>query len=154
MTGIRTRIATVCRLLNDHDANYLLVGAAAMVVWGTSRATNDIDILIEPTAENAERVLEALGQLPFNVADDILPTDVIDRPVTAVGDTPKVDILTRAWDLHFAAAATRTTEFFVEGVSVPVASLDDLIASKRTGRPQDTADILVLEEIKRLRGLA
>ncbi len=42
--------------------------------------------------------------------------------------------------------------FTVETVKIPTASIDHLIASKRTGRLQDAADIEVLEEIKRLRG--
>jgi hypothetical protein len=40
----------------------------------------------------------------------------------------------------------------VDGVSIPVISLEDLIETKRTGRLQDAADIEVLEEIRRLRG--
>lgn len=44
-------LAQVCRLLNDEEARYLVVGAVAMQLWGTTRATRDIDILIEPTIE-------------------------------------------------------------------------------------------------------
>ena len=36
--------------------------------------------------------------------------------------------------------------------TVPLIGLEDLIATKRTGRPLDAADIEVLEEIRRLRG--
>ena len=57
MTPQASRVAQVCRLLNDEDARYLVVGAIAMQLWGTTRATRDIDILIEPTIENATRVL-------------------------------------------------------------------------------------------------
>lgn len=46
---------------------------------------------------------------------------------------------------------TDSESFEVEGVEIPTVSLDDLMALKRTGRPQDTADLVVLEEIKRLR---
>ena len=45
------------------------------------------------------------------------------------------------------------TSFDVEGIAVPTASIDDLIASKRTSGLHDAADIEVLEEIRRLRGL-
>ena len=41
--------------------------------------------------------------------------------------------------------------FEMEGVPVPTVSRANLIASKRTGRPQDVADIQVLEELQRLR---
>jgi hypothetical protein len=66
---------------------------------------------------------------------------------------PRVDILTVAWSVHYRHAAPRATTFAVEGVEIPAVSIDDLIASKRTNRLQDAADIEVLEEIKRIRNL-
>ena len=39
----------------------------------------------------------------------------------------------------------------VEGVDIPTMSLDDLMASNRTGRPQDVADLVVLEKIRWLK---
>ena len=51
-----------------------------------------------------------------------------------------------------AEAAPAAAVFEIEGVKVPTASIEHLIASKRTGRLQDAADIEVLEEIQRLRG--
>jgi len=63
---------------------------------------------------------------------------------------PRVDILTVAWSVHFAEAYTAARTFELEGVRIPTASLEHLIASKRTGRLQDAADIAVLEEIRRL----
>lgn len=146
-----TRLARVCSELNAQKAQYVLVGAAAMQLWGTTRATQDIDILIRPTVANARRVLDALAALGFGFAAELLPAEVAKRPVTIVGDIPNVDILTRAWNLEFAAALPNATVFQLEGVEIPTASIDDLIASKRTGRLQDAADIEVLEEIRRIR---
>ena len=73
------------------------------------------------------------------------------RAVTMIGDTPNVDILTRAWNVLWTDARHRGTTFDIEGVTIPTASIADLIESKRTGRLQDAADIEVLEEIRRLR---
>ncbi len=56
MSVPRSRVARVCHLLNGEEARYVVVGATAMQLWGTSRATRDVDILIESTIENAERV--------------------------------------------------------------------------------------------------
>jgi hypothetical protein len=123
-----------------------------MQLWGTTRATVDIDILIEPTVENAERVLEALGNVGFAVAGESRPEEIAARTVTIIGDSPRVDVLTRAWNLRWSDAAPRATTFEIEGVPIPTASIEDLIASKRTDRLQDAADIEVLEEIRRLRG--
>ena len=148
----QTRLASVCNLLNSERAKYVLVGAAAMQLWGTTRATRDIDILIEPTVANARRVLRALSKMGFAFARQFLAEEVASRPVTVIGDSPNVDILTRAWNLTYKEAAPHAELFALETVKIPTASIEHLIASKRTGRLQDTADIEVLEEIRRLRG--
>ena len=152
MREYTSRVALVCSRLNAERARYVLVGATAMQFWGTSRATQDIDILIEPTTLNAKRVLRALASLGFGLAGDHLAADVASRAVTIIGDTPNVDILTRAWNVKWEQARPRATTFDVEGVAVPTASIEDLIESKRTGRLQDAADIEVLEEIRRRLG--
>lgn len=151
MTAPRSRLAEVCVLLNAEDARYLVVGATAMQLWGTTRATRDIDILIDPTLGNAERVLRALRQLPFGVASEHTAAELVSRVVTMIGDTPNVDVLTRAWNLQWADAERAVAVFTVDGVPVPTLSLDNLIESKRTGRLQDDADIQLLEELRRLR---
>lgn len=148
-----TRLAEVCSRLNAHGAKYVLVGAAALQLWGHARATRDIDILIEPTVENARRVLAGLGEVGFGLAKEWLAEEIAAKPVTIIGDIPKVDILTVAWSVHYRDAQPAATEFEVEGVKILAASIDHLIASKRTGRLQDAADIEALEEIKRLRGI-
>jgi hypothetical protein len=147
----RTELAEVCHHLNTQGARYVVVGARALQLWGSTRATRDIDILIEPTEENAARVLSALEQVGFGFAAEWAPREIASKFVTIIGDSPRVDILTLAWKVRYRDAVADAVPFVLEGVTIPTASLDDLIASKRTGRPQDEADILVLEEIKRLR---
>lgn len=150
MTASIARVAQVCRLLNAQEARYVVVGATAMQLWGTTRATRDIDILIEPTLENAQRVIAALAHLPFGIAAEHSPAEIVSRGVTMIGDTPNVDVLTRAWNLEWREAARDVAVFSVDGVSVPAVSLRNLIESKRTGRLQDLADIQLLEELQRL----
>jgi hypothetical protein len=151
MTGPETRLARVCAALNRHSAAYVVFGASALQLWGSTRATRDIDILIKPTVENARRVLAALAELGLGLAGEWLAEEVASKPVTVLGDMPRVDILTVAWTIHYDEAAPAATLFEVEGVEIPTSSINHLIASKRTGRLQDAADIEILEEIKRLR---
>jgi hypothetical protein len=148
----RTELAEVCWRLNAAGARYLLVGARALQLWGSARATRDIDVLIEPTEENAQRVLDALSEMGYGFAKEWAAAEVARKFVTIIGDDPRVDILTSAWSVRYRDAARSAERFEVEGVEIPALSLDDLMASKRTGRPQDEADLLVLEEIRRLRG--
>ena len=152
MTGLKTRLADVCERLNAHGARYVLVGASAMQLWGTSRATRDIDLLIDPTLENARNVLDALEQVGFGTASELAPEHVVDSSATILGDMPNVGILNRAWNVQWKDAREHVRVFTLEGVPIPTASIDDLIASKRSGQVQDAADIEVLEEIRRLRG--
>lgn len=152
MTTYQSQLAQVCALLNEAGARYVLVGARALQLWGSSRATRDIDILIEPTVDNARRVLSALSQVGFGVANEWLAEEVVARKVTILGDTPRVHILTVAWSVHYREARPAATVFTLESVEIPTISIEHLIASKRTGRLQDAADIEVLEEIQRLRG--
>lgn len=147
----KTELAEVCWRLNEAQARYVLVGARAVQLWGSTRATRDIDILIEPTEANAARVLEALARVGFDFAREWSAREVATKFVTIIGDSPRVDILTLAWALRYRDAAKDAVDFEVEGVRIPTASIEHLIASKRTDRPQDLADILVLEEIRRLR---
>jgi len=147
-----TRLAEVCAALNARAAKYVLVGAAAMQLWGSSRATRDIDILIEPTAANARRVLAALADLGFGLAGEWLAEEVARKPVTVIGDLPRVDILTVAWTVRFSVAVRDATTFEIERVKIPTASIERLIEPMRTGRLQDAADIEALQAIRSLRG--
>ena len=65
---------------------------------------------------------------------------------------PQVDIFTVAWSVKYDAAIANAATVTVEGVEIPLIGIDDLIETKRTDRPLDTADIEALEEIRRLRG--
>jgi hypothetical protein len=129
----------------------VIVGGFALALHGAIRATKDIDVLIEPTLENARRALEALRGLTFGVARELDPAEVIARPITIVGDDPRVDLLTIAWSVRYADAAPSLLRLRVEDVEIPVADLETLIRSKQTGRLQDRADVETLEQLKRLR---
>jgi hypothetical protein len=141
----RGKLVTVCGALNEHGARYVLAGAQAGILWGHVRATRDIDLLIEPTEENARRVLAALDSVGFVLTRDLDPGQVVTSPVTVIGDRWHVELFTLAWSVRYAEAITEARVFEVEGVEIPALSLRHLIASKRTGRLQDAADIEVLE---------
>jgi len=150
--GIKTsHVIEVCAALNGAGAHYLVIGGIACILHGHVRATKDVDILIERTLDNAARVLEGLEQVGYGFAREWLPEELIAKPITIIGDDPRVDVFTVAWSVKYDGALPNASVIEVEQVSVPLIGLDDLIATKRTGRPQDTLDIAVLEEISRLK---
>jgi hypothetical protein len=151
--GRGTLPSAVCAALNRAEARYVVVGDVALQLWGVERTAHGVEILIEPTVENAHRVLDAVGLLGAGFARDFAPEQVVAKPVTLFGDAPRVDILTIAWSVRHADAVAAANVFEVEGVAVPAACLEHLIASKQTGKPRDAADLVELEGIRRRRGI-
>lgn len=151
MTDPRTTLARICLELNHEAARYLLIGSRALQLWGSSTAALDIELLVEPTPANAERVLRGLRRAGFGFARDWLAAEVAERQVTVLGTVPRVDLLTVACGVRYRHAALSAHPFLIEGVTIPTASLEDLIATKHTGRPEDAAEIILLEEIRRLK---
>ena len=146
--------AQVCAALNRTGSRYLVIGGIACALHGYARATTDVDILIERSLENAQRVLAALETVGYGFAREWLAEEILGRPITVIGDDPAVDVFTVAWSVEYEQAVENSSVVEVEGVSIPLIGLDDLIETKRTDRPLDAADIEALEEIRRLRGEA
>lgn len=144
------RLTTVCRLLNAEHAQYVVVGGFALALHGVVRATKDIDLLVEPSIENVRRTLAALAHLTFGVASELDAADVAHKPLTIIGDNPRVDILTLAWSVRYADAAPGAHRVTVDGVEIPFADTDTLIRTKQTGRLQDAADIEALQRARQL----
>jgi hypothetical protein len=139
----------VCRLLNEANAKYLICGAQACILHGLVRTTEDVDILVEATAENCQRVIDALSKLADGAARELTPKDILENVVVKVADEVEVDVSTQAWKVTYADAIGSAQSAVLDGVQVPFLSLDSLIASKETYREQDAADRLRLLELKR-----
>jgi predicted nucleotidyltransferase len=143
-------LARVCRALNDAGARYILIGGFAVIARGGARTTKDIDLLIDPSADNVARVRRALRILEDHAVDEVADDDVLRYTVVRVADEVVVDLMGRACGVDYAAAAADVEALDIAGVPVPVASLETLIRTKNTIRPSDVADRLFLEELLRL----
>lgn len=146
---VKTRLAKVCSLLNQHRVRYLVIGAHAGILHGFVRTTKDVDIWIDRNLPNIEKTLSALSKLPFQIAKEITPEELSAKPITIIGDNPRVDLLTALANIQFKAAWTRRKTKKVEGVRIPHLCLDDLISSKDTDRLQDQADRENLLKLKK-----
>ncbi len=142
--GTDNRVLRVCRLLNRHRARYVLAGGVAANLHGSVRATRDVDILVPKDRQNTMRVLEALAELPYGVAGELDAEQVFEKPITIVGDDPRVDVLTVAWNVTFDKADRNKVVRRIAGVRVPYLGLAELLRSKQTGRAGDLADIEAL----------
>ncbi|WP_437928089.1 DUF6036 family nucleotidyltransferase [Sorangium sp. So ce291] len=139
--------------LSVADARFMVVGAYAVGVHGRPRATKDLDIWVEASAENAARVMAALHRFGAPVSE--LSEQDLATPGTGfmMGVPPRrIDVLTQISGVEFAQAWPRRIEVaFGENIRCPVIALEDLIANKRAAdRPQDRADVQALERLLRL----
>lgn len=133
------------------DVRFLVVGAYAVGVHGRPRATKDLDVWIEPSADNAPRVIRALVE--FGAPLMGLTAADFARPGVGlqIGVAPaRIDIVTQVSGLSFAQAlATHVEVDFAPDVRCPVIGYEALLTNKRAaGRPQDLADIAALERLR------
>jgi hypothetical protein len=135
--------------LNDSGAEYLIVGAYALAVYGPARSTGDIDVWVRPTPENAERVWKALEQ--FGAPRRRLTRDDLHAPdnVVQIGVAPnRIDLLTSITGVDFDDAWRNRKPTQINGITISVIGREELLRNKlATGRPKDLADAAWLEEI-------
>jgi len=129
--------------LSNANVRFLVVGAYAVGYHSEPRYTKDLDIWVEPTPENAERVWLALAR--FGAPLKNIPASDFTDPklVYQLGVEPnRIDILTGIEGCTFANAWRRRVRARFGRVDCYVLGRNDLIRAKRAvGRPQDLRDI-------------
>ena len=140
------RLRDVFKSFQQHDVKYVVIGGIASVLHGVPRATFDLDILIEATPQNADRLLHAMLDAGLGTASLTSADDLLAHEITIFKDRVRIDVQTstpglsfkQAWD-HHQVMSFHGDEFFV-------VSRDDLIRSKRAaGRDIDLEDVRLLE---------
>jgi hypothetical protein len=139
----------VCQLLNEVGAKYVVCGAYACILHGLVRTTEDVDILVEATEENCQRVIDGLSRLADGAARELTPRDILDNVVVKIADEVEVDVSTKAWKVAYADAAPQAMAIVVDGIRIPFLGLDALILSKETYREQDALDRMRLLALKK-----
>jgi len=133
--------------LTARGVRFVVVGGHALAYHGRPRYTKDLDVFVEPSAENAGRLLLGLADFGFGSLD--LKAADVDRPgmVVQLGIAPnRIDLLTTIDGVSFDQAWNGRVVGRFGTESVPFLGRRELLANKRAvGRLQDLADIEVLE---------
>jgi hypothetical protein len=140
----RTRAATyqdvrhVAALLEEEHVEYALIGGYALALQGIVRLTEDVDILVEPTLDNARRWVRALSRLPDGAAKELDGDDTIHEELYAIriNDEFTVDVMNSASGFTWRDLVPYRTR--IEGIHV--LSLEGLLRMKEHGRLKDQAD--------------
>ena len=131
------------RAFVDADVRFMVVGAYALAIHGRPRATGDLDLWVDPTPDNASRVMRALAAFGAPM-EQISEADFVSPGVVyQIGVAPgRIDIVTELSGVTFEAAWPGHIERPFGGVMVPVIGLEEFIRNKRaTGRAKDLGDI-------------
>ena len=133
---------------NASSVEYLIVGSYALAFHGAPRYTGDMDLLVNPTRENAERVLSALADFGFGSLG-LVPED-LDRPdqILQLGVPPvRVDIITSIEAVSWQEAWEGRVQGACGGVPACFLGREQYVTNKRAvRRPKDIADLAALGE--------
>ncbi len=135
------------RELSGAEARFLVVGAYAVSFHSEPRATGDLDIWVEATADNAPRVYAALRRFGAPLQDLSIEDLTSPNVVFQIGVPPRrIDILTSITGVAFEDGWRGRVQATVEGVHFAILGREALITNKRAlGRPKDLADVEALE---------
>lgn len=133
------------RALHAHGVEYLLIGGYALYALGYQRGTVDIDILVQPTVEQGEKVRRALLLLPHGVAKDIDPAWFPEGETIRVADAFVVDLLFKPCGETYQSLLPFAVTIDFEGVPVHTLNIEGLLKTKQSPRDKDKLDRLILE---------
>jgi hypothetical protein len=130
-----------------HGVDFVIVGAYALAFHGAPRFTGDLDVLIRPATDNAERLMEALDAFGFP-ATGLTPEAIADRRRLLEMGVPPVQIHVMSaisgveWEDVWADRCDGKLGSHV----VPFIGRETYLRNKRAaGRPKDLADIDALQ---------
>ena len=131
----------------------MIVGGQAAIYYGVRRGTGDLDLLIEPTSQNGEKILKAFHELSLQI-DEIKPQEFEQPLFLGLGFEPDaVDIFTTTPGIDFQSAFQHAKEIRDINISVMIIGIEDLIKTKESlnrGEEKgilDKYDVAVLKRI-------
>jgi predicted nucleotidyltransferase len=133
--------------LNKNKVKYLLLGGWAVGIYGAPRATADMDVFIAIDDENVGKLQNALYEFGAPTVPDehFKETGKIFR----MGRSPIcIEIINQASGIDFENCYRNRKKITVDGIEIPVISVDDLLQNKKaSGREKDIADLRNLEGV-------
>jgi hypothetical protein len=135
------------RSFQSNGVEYLLIGGYAVNIHGYVRTTNDLDIWVKVSPENAARIDRALREFGFATAS-LTPELFLSPNVVRMGVPPnRIEILTSISGVEFESCYAEKEMIQIEEMAVPVISLARLRQNKAaSGRLRDLADLESLPE--------
>jgi predicted nucleotidyltransferase len=140
-------LARVLRALHERRLEAVLIGNAAAAMHGAPVTTLDFDFMFRDTPTNLRKLKAVASDLHAMILRPFYPVSRLYRVVD--DDTGlQVNFMPQIHGVRsFEGLRSRSIERIVDGLLLRVASLDDIIASKKAaGRDRDKAVLPILEK--------
>jgi predicted nucleotidyltransferase len=143
-------VKQLARLLNDAGVEYALVGGYAIAAHGFNRFSEDIDILVNPSAENSKRWVVAFEQLPDHATrelssnPDVFASDA--RYALRINDEFTIDVMPSIAGHPWDEMQQHIESIDLDGVPLRLLNLEGLLKTKQGVRPKDQMDAALLRQ--------
>lgn len=145
------------KLLAKYEVRYVIVGGAAVIYYGSTRLTGDVDFFYDSSAENAAKLFSLLKEFWKGHIPGIKKKEELTGPgiIIQFGRIPnRVDLVTSIDAVTFENAWQNRLEeeITIDDEEYPVyfIGLDQLIKNKGSvKRPKDIDDLEFLEKLKK-----
>jgi hypothetical protein len=142
-------VKRVAAYLNEAGVEYALIGGYALAAHGLVRLTEDVDVLVNPSAMNSRRWIIALSRLPDGAARELeVEPDVFAKPgayAIRINDEFTVDVLPAAAGASWEELKPFIETIVLDGVRIAVLNLQGLLRTKSGARPKDQADAAAIQ---------
>jgi hypothetical protein len=135
--------------LAEHRVRFVVLGAHVLATLGRPRYTDDLDVLVEPTAANAKRLAAALHDFGYaELAEQAASHFQEPERMASLGRPPvAIDILSSTPGISFDEAWRGRQKLKIGQRTVGFLGLAEFVKTKRAcGRPKDLLDLELLRE--------
>ena len=140
-------------VLAEAGVNFIVVGGIAVSIQGYVRLTEDVDLLIDESPANVQRLLDRLGSYGEGFARELSPDDFNDDEgaIRIVEETEQcqIDLFTRMSGRRYADVILDADRFGAGGYQIAIASKASLIGWKsKSVREKDQFDAAALRRLQ------
>jgi predicted nucleotidyltransferase len=126
-----------------HKVKFLVIGGYAVVHYSRPRYTGDLDIWVESSYENAEKVVAVLLDFGFTTNDVTTEMITDEKEIIRMGFEPfRLELFTKIPGVTFTHCYPNLTSVNINGNQIPFIGLEDLKTNKAAcGRNKDLQDL-------------
>jgi hypothetical protein len=130
-------------LLIKNNVEYLVVGGYAVGIHGHPRFTGDLDIWLNPSSENASRILKSVNEFGFSSYGLSQADFTKEGSIIQLGYPPlRIDLLTQIDGVHFNECYLNRKIVEIDELTVNFIGYNDLLKNKKaSGRLRDLDDL-------------